>query len=238
MGGLGFAAVLAFLYFIRERLRFNWKDYIEYVVVCTVFGAALARVLYVIALLPSMENITIREILFQLWNGGIVFYGGLFGVILGIAAVSKYRGRSSKNILNTIAPAFPLFHTFARIGCLLAGCCYGTKWNWGVILSGEEDIVRLPVQLFESGCNLFIFIMLMVLRRRKKTCTCNLAIYLCSYAICRFILEFFRGDTIRGIWGTGLSTAQSISVIILLYYMGRVVASGFQKRKTGKVVEE
>lgn len=238
MGGAGLVAVIFFLYQRRDKLQLSWKEVIEYVVVCTVFATVLARVLYVIALLPSMKNFTLQELLHQLWNGGIVFYGGLFGVILGIIAVSNYRKRNPKYVLNLMAPAFPLFHAFARVGCLLTGCCYGIECSWGVTMLGEENVIRFPVQLFESGCNILIFVMLIIIEQKKKTSRYNLACYLCTYAICRFVLEFFRGDGIRGIWVTGLSTAQNISLLILFCYAGNYVISGFLKRKTGKVVEE
>lgn len=218
MGGVGAVAVLIYLYLIKGNLNMRIKDLLEYIVVCTVFAAALSRLMFVIALIPSMEQITFEEVLYQLWNGGIVFYGGLFGVIIGIGGVSKYRGRSPLKVLNVLTPAFPLFHVFARFGCLLAGCCYGIEWNWGVCMQGEENIIRFPVQLFECACNVMIFVGIIVISAKKKTDKYSLMIYLCSYAICRFVLEFFRGDSIRGTWAGGLSTAQYISMGIIFGY--------------------
>ena len=54
---------------------------------------------------------------------------------------------------------FAAFHMFGRIGCFFAGCCYGKEANWGFALENEPEILRIPIQLIESGC---IFIILLV----------------------------------------------------------------------------
>ena len=183
---------------------------------CAILGFVNSRILFVIAMIPSMEQVTVNEMFYYLINGGLVFYGGLFGVIEGIIIVSKFICFDARDILNFVTPAFPLFHFWARIGCLLAGCCYGVEWNWGIIIAGGEDIIRFPTQLVESMCNIFIFTNLVLRERNRKVYKHNLLIYLSSYALCRFILEFYRGDQIRGLWYGGLSTAQYISVFILV----------------------
>lgn len=62
-------------------------------------------------------------------NTGIVFYGGLFGLVFGY-----YLGLNSKLItvkdlyaIDVLAVCIPLFHAIARVGCFLAGCCYGRE---------------------------------------------------------------------------------------------------------------
>lgn len=218
MAYIGLGAVLIFIYRRKTELQLNLRMLMEYLITCVIFAMVGARLLFVFALIPSMEQVTLNELWFQLWNGGIVFYGGLFGVIGGIIAVSKYRHRNAKDVLNIVVPAIPLFHTFARIGCLLSGCCYGIEWSWGVIMSDEPNVIRFPVQLVESACNMLIFIGIIFWEHKRKTRKYNTTIYLCLYAICRFVLEFFRGDSVRGVWLGGLSTAQYISMIIIFVY--------------------
>jgi len=237
MSYIGVGAVLLFLYRRNAELQLNLRMLMEYLIVCVVFALVGARILFVLALIPSMEQVTLNELLNQLLNGGIVFYGGLFGVICGVIVVSKYKHRNGKEILNIVAPAFPLFHAFARIGCLLSGCCYGVEWNWGVIMVDEQNIIRFPVQLVESICNGLIFMGLMYLEYKVKTKRYNMAFYLCFYAICRFILEFYRGDSIRGMWWGGFSTAQYISMLIIFVYVCCFIKclclSGFKKKSHG-----
>lgn len=213
---IGLVCAVLFTYFRIDKAKITFKQYLWCLGSCAIGALIGARLLFVIAMLPQIE-ITTGNICYYLINGGIVFYGGMLGLILGVFAYSKVIHKEFQSTIDIIAPAIPLFHFFARIGCLFAGCCYGVQWNWGVIMADSPDVIRFPVQFFESICNALIFIIIMVKERRHKTSDGNIIIYLILYAVCRFILEFFRGDSIRGIWTLGLSTAQIISLIILLF---------------------
>ena len=82
------------------------------------------------------------------------------------------------------------------------------------------EINKIPVQLLEAMIELLIFIILCV-RKKKITADGMLATYLIFYAIARFLLEFLRGDEVRGLFA-GLSTSQYISLFILVFYIGRI----------------
>lgn len=215
MAIVGLCVALLFIYQRGRKIQLDIKIYFDYIIVCAIITLVNSKILFAIAMIPSMERVTINELLYYFLNGGIVFYGGLSGVIFGIMLVSKIKHINVMEMLDFATPAFPLFHMFARIGCLLAGCCYGIEWKWGVIMADEPSVVRFPVQFFESICNLFIFIILILLENKRRSYKNNLMLYLCSYAVCRFVLEFYRGDEIRGIWAGGFSTAQYISVLII-----------------------
>lgn len=166
----------------------------------------------------SGERITANSIL----QTGIVFYGGLFGLI-GIYYLMAKRKKLDLMVLNILAVVIPLFHSVARIGCFLAGCCFGKECDCflgirytTMIESTEDTAIRLPVQLWESGFNFLLFIYLMYLLNRKDWKEKHiLRMYLLVYSIGRFILEFFRGDTVRGVL-CGVSFSQMISIIIWL----------------------
>ena len=152
----------------------------------------------------------------SLLEGGFVFYGGLLG---GLAALLLYLHHFQLPYgvyLSSITPAIPLAHAFGRIGCFFAGCCYGKPVGWGIAMQQIPDVPRIPIQLIEAGCLLVIFTGLLLLQRRRAHAPA-LRIYLISYAVCRFALEFFRGDELRGIW-LGRSTSQWISLAIILYF--------------------
>lgn len=210
--GLMFAVI--FLYFRIERIDLSFKEYLVCLSICTVSALLGSRIMFVLAMIPQIE-ITVSNILYYMINGGIVFYGGMLGVLLGVCLFSKIRKKNTKAIMDTIAPAIPLFHFWARIGCLFAGCCYGIPWSWGVIMQDSPDVIRFPVQFVESVCCLLIFIILLY-REKKNKWDNNIFVYLIAYGICRFLLEYFRGDTIRGIWSIGMSTAQIVSAIIII----------------------
>ena len=211
---IGLVCAAIFTYFRIDKADLTFKQYLIYLGACAVGALIGARLLFVIAMLPQMD-ITLNNIGYYLINGGIVFYGGMLGMILGIFILSRVIHKNFCVVMDIIAPAIPLFHFFARIGCLFAGCCYGIPWGWGVIMMDSPDVIRFPVQIFESMCNALIFVIILVKEHRSNKTDGNTIIYLVLYAICRFILEFFRGDAVRGIWAFGLSTAQMVSLIIL-----------------------
>ena len=86
-----------------------------------------------------------------------------------------------------------------------------------MILQGET-IVRFPVQLVEAIFEFFVFVALLYRSKKAQSDNGNFAFYMVSYAIGRFVLEFFRGDTIRGMWVLNLSTSQIIALLVLIFF--------------------
>ena len=156
----------------------------------------------------------------SLLEGGFVFYGGLLG---GLAALLLYLHHFQLPYgvyLSSITPAIPLAHAFGRIGCFLAGCCYGRETNSVLSVTFQNSdfapnhVALIPTQLYSSVLDFLHFGILLYIARRKKADGQVAAFYLIFYSIGRFVLEFFRGDLIRGSVGS-LSTSQFISLFIL-----------------------
>lgn len=150
--------------------------------------------------------------------GGSVFYGGLFGAIIVCYLFIKIKKLNSNVFLDLSAVIIPLFHTFGRIGCFLSGCCYGIECKYGIIyhysiIESANYVRRFPVQLLEAAFNLCLFFVLYTLFRQRKLIGNLLNIYLISYSSARFFLEFLRGDSYRGFWGS-LSYLQILSLLI------------------------
>lgn len=152
-------------------------------------------------------------------TGGIVFYGGLMGAVLGAFIYAKKFSVPYSEIFDLGLTGVPLFHAFGRIGCFLAGCCYGMEYhgafavvypegNMGGAPSGVE---LLPIQLIEAAANLAIWVFLAAVYRKTKRRWFSSGLYLVSYGVVRFILEFFRGDMIRGHLFM-LSSSQIVSI--------------------------
>jgi len=145
-------------------------------------------------------------------GGGFVFYGGLIGGALFFLLYHLIFGLSSLWVKWSVI-SLVLGHGIGRIGCFLAGCCYGEKtdWWWGIHLHGHE---RHPTQLIEA---LFLITLALYLKRLKSP-QFVLIVYGISYGVLRFILEMLRGDQLRGEWAWGLSPSQwiSLSLVILV----------------------
>lgn len=181
--------------------------------------------------------ITFNATLFGIYIGGMVFYGGFLGGLAGLAIhchFSKYV--TFKGMIDIYAVCIPLFHIFGRIGCFFAGCCYGIEWSWGFITytntinPSVNGVVRFPVQLFEAGCNVIIFLVLLFLYRKNRLENRLIFLYMIIYPVCRFILEFFRGDEIRG-FIFGMSTSQFISILLFAAAIAGFIITGVKRKK-------
>jgi len=190
-----------------------------WVMMCAVVGA---RLLYV-ALNWGYYGENLLEIIL-LNKGGLVFYGGFLGGILGAVAFLR---KNKLRILKTgdlIVTVLPLGQMFGRIGCFLNGCCFGTPTNLPlkVIFPLDSMACRYyqelqpihPVQLYESMAAGFIFLILITLLEHKRFHGQIIVIYGILYALARFGLEFLRGDNIK-LW-LQLTFSQWVSMGLII----------------------
>ena len=171
--------------------------------------------------------------------GGMVFYGGLFGAILGVYFYLKYVGLPLRGYFDTMAFCVPLFHGFARIGCFLSGCCYGIECQTGFVFHdaiepSANEVSRFPVQLLESGLDFLLFVVIFILFIKKKLRGRLMYVYLLLYAVIRFFDEFLRGDSARGFVGI-LSTSQFISVCMFVTVIIMLFASRKRSKKASNM---
>lgn len=158
----------------------------------------------------------------SLLDTGIVYYGGLLGMIETYTLCLK-RGKSrlDAHAIDVLSVCFPLFHAIARIGCFLSGCCYGKTYqglfavNYAVIIEGRIDVnPRFPVQIIEAVFELLVFLYLLSLLKKEEWKKQKLLLrYLSIYSVGRFFFESYRGDARRGLI-YGVSFSQCISVLI------------------------
>lgn len=164
------------------------------------------------------EKVTLETVL----DTGIVFYGGLFGLlIVYMLCLHSKRCCLDKYAVDVLAVCIPLFHSIARIGCFFSGCCFGKIYegvlsiNYITIINGNiDENMRFPIQLIEALFEFLLFLYLLNslnsdLWKEKKI----LIRYLIFYSIFRFMFEYLRGDTRRGLI-YGISFSQCISVFI------------------------
>lgn len=193
-----------------------------YIIISAVVGAKL------LLLLVDFDHFRQNpsDILSLARSGG-VFYGGL---ILAAIVGFWYANMHSLPIWTTcdaIAPGIALGHVVGRMGCLLAGCCYGrpTDVPWAITFHDSFaaanvgtplDVPLHPTQLYDAGAELFILILLLATERKGRPFAGRTFwAYILMYGISRFIIEFYRGDP-RGIMPFGgLSTSQFISLLLV-----------------------
>lgn len=191
-----------------------------------VMAMSLGMALFSAGLLYILVSYSIKELISSivngnidfLKNGGLVFYGGLVGGIIGSILASRWQQLDIRKVEQCIIPVLPLGHAIGRIGCLLAGCCHGFEYTGPLAVKNlliSAGKTYFPIQMVEALLNLGIFMFLLWYIRKKRPTYHILCAYLLFYSILRFILEFFRGDLIRGSF-LKLSTSQWISVALFL----------------------
>ena len=196
-------------------------DFGIYLIIAALVGAKL--MLVVVDFDAFRQNP--RELL-SLARAGGVFYGGLIAaVVVGLWLVRKYK-LPVWTTGDLMAPGIALGHVIGRMGCLLAGCCYGrpTSVPWAITFTDPAAAVNVgtplgiplhPTQLYDAGAELIILAALLLTERRgHKFPGRTFWLYLLLYAISRFIIEFYRGDD-RGMAFDALSTSQVVSAAIV-----------------------
>ncbi len=171
-------------------------------------------------------------------NAGLVYYGGLIGGIAGACVAIRVSKLDFDTYACAIVPCIPLGHAFGRIGCLLAGCCYGLRYKGAFAVHSvyvDTGETLFPIQAVESIWNIVLFTALSLYSRKKKNGHLLLEFYIVLYAIARFILEFFRGDLIRGVYW-GFSTSQWISFLLASVCLALIVRNRRQGRTESTVV--
>jgi phosphatidylglycerol:prolipoprotein diacylglycerol transferase len=186
--------------------------------------SALVNYKNIVDVLKNLKQTDIRNALGAVF-GGRMFYGGVIGALVAGFIVIK-KDNSYLKYFDIAAAGIPLFHFFAKIGCFLAGCCYGIQSKIGFtyynsLITENNGIGFFPVQLLESFFSLILFFYLNYLLINNKYKNKLMYVYLLLYAIGRFFMEFLRGDTSRGIWFFNLATSQLISISILLFFLIR-----------------
>lgn len=174
----------------------------------------------------------------RLWNGGLVFYGGVLAAIAVSVVYLKRYGIPFLPVADASALGIILGLVFGRIGCTLAGCCFGkpTTLPWGIVFTTPGSLAPLhvslhPTQPAEALASLSIFLVLYFTRKRFTTAGVLFWTMLTSYGVARFLLEFLRDDP-RGFVGA-FSESQIVSIVLVGYSL---VSIAWAKRRNSRQV--
>lgn len=238
--GLMIAIGILAAYFVGEyrakKNGLNPDHVFNYVIWCLIGGYMGSKLLYIIT---DIKDIIANPKILLSFSDGWVVYGGIIGGIVAAMIYSKIKGLKFLAYFDLLIPSVALAQGFGRIGCLFAGCCYGMETDSpiGIIFHNSSyapnDIRLIPTQTISSILDFAHFFILIWFAKRKKADGQVGGLYLILYSIGRFILEYFRGDLLRGSVGT-FSTSQFISIFTLIAGIVIFIMAG--KKKV--VVEE
>ncbi len=161
-------------------------------------------------------------------RAGGVFLGGLLAAIVAAAVLIRRYRLPFWPTADAAAPSVALGHAIGRIGCLMAGCCWGGHCDlpWAITYTDPRAHANVgtplgvPVHPFPVYAMLFnftLYLFLAWLYRKGPAAGRVFATYLVLYGTGRFLLEYTRGDAARGFVVPGvLSTSQGISILLVL----------------------
>lgn len=180
------------------------------------FGAWLMQIV--------VETLRTGSLTVAIARGGLVFYGApIFGT-LALALACRPLGIPFGRLVDVAIPAIPIAHAFGRFGCFFAGCCYGDETGAPIgvrfdhpLAADPSSLLRHPVQLYEAFGLLAIALFLLV-RPPARVGDGHRALgYVIAYAVLRTLVERFRGDVDRGLVFGVISTADLVSLVLVVF---------------------
>lgn len=206
-----------------KEYKLDYENIDSFIIFVIVVGYAFSKLTYCLTVFDQF----LSDPLSVLGSGGWVVYGGILGGLLAALIWCKWKKWKFMDYFQVLMPCVSLAQGFGRIGCFFAGCCGGAVTDaWYGIqfpatsLAWNTTQKIIPTQLLSSAGDFLIFAFLMYNLKKGKHPEDTGAWYLILYSVGRFLIEFLRGDLIRG--GIGpFSTSQFISlfVVVLGAYM-------------------
>lgn len=215
MIGIGFILAVLVGQYRAKKLDLNPDDIFNIGVIVIIFGFMGGKLLHVITNFRDF----LEAPLSVLGSEGFVVYGGLLTGVLSAAIYCRIKKLDFPAHADLVLPSVALAQGFGRIGCFLAGCCYGKETDtiFGVTFPEESlapaGISLIPTQLMSAAGDFLLAGVLIWFSRRAKKGNTG-ALYFILYGVGRFIVECFRNDD-RGTVGI-LSTSQFISIFFVL----------------------
>ena len=232
MIALGIVVALAVAFLRAPKLNLDKDVILNLTLLAVVTGLLGAKILFCIVEFPNF----IADPFGVLLSGnGFVVYGGIIGGIVAGIIYCRVKKHDFLRYFDIVMPSIAIAQGFGRIGCLMAGCCYGAETDLpiGIVFHVSElapnGVKLFPTQIISSLGDFLIAFILIMMARKVKT-KGNIGImYLALYCVGRFVIEFFRAD-FRGSVGP-FSTSQLISIIVAVVALAAFV---WNARKNGK----
>lgn len=177
--------------------------------------------------------------------------GGIIGLFVGLLFAKTWL-KFNQPVMDNFAIALPLAMAISRIGCLMAGCCFGTPTDlhWGIQydttsmvyqvhlshglidLHDKASLAVHPVQLYQViGCLAIAFLVWRTRNRWKSGGNLFLFSVLC-YATLRFLIEFVRDPASSFVLVKLSYGLKSIQLLILAVMIAGTLTLIYRESKT------
>jgi phosphatidylglycerol:prolipoprotein diacylglycerol transferase len=165
---------------------------------------------------------------FDFLSLGLSSYGAVVGALLFLALFSFQFRKPLNEMLYIFTPSIPLMYAIGKVGCFLAGCCYGVEYGgFGYVVynysqAAPANVRLFPVQIVETACFFAVFLYMIARHKRKRFNTRTVGV---SFVLCggvKFTLDFLRYNPADGM----LSVNQIISIVFVLIGAAVIACAG------------
>lgn len=203
---LGLSVICSVLLFSYKNQPFMKPIEIENEIITISIFSILSMAFANISSIFFFEDYSIFDLKKLIFEGGFSFLPGFLFFVGLLFIRSIFRKTNFFMDFSILSPFIALSHAIGRIGCSLAGCCYG------VVININENLeFRFPARELES-LGLFLLFFILFYNKSKY----SFEFYLFYYGNLRFFLEFFRDDPRGHIIIKSLSTSQTISLVMII----------------------
>ena len=200
--------------------RRHADDMVFYATLGIILGGRLG---YVLFYRPGFYLENPLEI-FQLWDGGMSFHGGVIGTSLGILYLARKNGLNWLRIHDYVACCVPFGLFFGRIANFVNGELWGrgpTNVPWAMVFPTGGPVARHPSQLYEAGLEgllLFAILWFLFWKTEARYQPGKLVgTFLLGYGLSRFLVEMVRQpDAGLENLGWGLTMGQTLTVPMIV----------------------
>ena len=234
---IGLAFVAASIIFLMFGTKYaHVLDLIELCFYLCVNSIIAAKIVFLISAIPDIIadpaylNACILE-------GGFTFAGGLVGGLLTGLFMCWRRRMSIPRVMSSFLMATALGHAILKVGCMYNGCCYGLEYEGLFAIAIEGVGSTFPIQMIESITSLAIFVLLFVLFLKvefKEESKVHIY-FMLIYPVVKFIIEFFRGDAVRGVFILSMSQWLCIFIFAIGLIFGIHALATRPKKQASKV---
>ena len=219
----GFVAAFAIIrWLVRRWLIDLTDDDLLSIILAAVIGViAGGRLGYVLVYGGTTYLRHPAEIL-AVWDGGMSFHGGLVGILIAGAIVSRTMGIPWLTLCDLGSAATPVGLFFGRLANFINGELWGrvTTAPWGMVFPGAGPLPRHPSQLYEAALEGLVLLGVMLwLASRRPTVPRGVLLgwFLTLYGVFRIFIEFFREPDLQvGFLPGGITMGQVLSLPLLI----------------------
>lgn len=215
-----------YCYWLAKRRGLHPEAVLDMGIVGILAGVLGSRIFHILVEAPAYYWEKPMRV-FEFWRGGFVSWGAFIAVVISLSVYFRIRRLPSLDYFDLLAAGAPLIKFFVRVACLLTGCCYGKPANlpWAITFTDPASTAHYyypntplhPTQVYSMIHATILFLFMNWIYKHSRFQGQATSVLIMAWTLPRMFIEYFRGDTDRGVYFGGLiSTGQITGGVIFL----------------------